>query len=121
MFISFRFEAKQNKKTFFSFRLGAKRKNQKQNEAKQQILGSKTKRKYGVFVSLWVESEKFEAKRSKMKRKKNYFFSHERAKRMRNGSRFASFRFEAKKCLKRNRRTLLPGLGFFCTCSELMI
>jgi hypothetical protein len=35
-----------------------------------------------------VGSEKFEAKKS--------FFSRERAKRMRNGSRFASFRFEAK-------------------------
>jgi hypothetical protein len=54
-----------------------------------------------------VGSEKFEAKRSEMKSKKNLFFSRERAKRMRNGSRFASFRFEAKNFLKRNRRTLL--------------
>jgi hypothetical protein len=38
-----------------------------------------------------VGSEKIEAKRSE-----NNFFSRERAKRMRNGSRFASFRFEAK-------------------------
>jgi hypothetical protein len=45
--------------------------------------------------------------RSEMKRKNNNFFSRERAKRMRNGSRFASFRFEAKKFLKRNRRTLV--------------
>jgi hypothetical protein len=54
-----------------------------------------------------VGSEKFEAKRSEMKRKNNNFFSRERAKRMRNGSRFASFRFEAKKFLKRNQRTLV--------------
>jgi hypothetical protein len=34
-------------------------------------------------------------------------FSLEHAKTKRNGSRFASFRFEAKKNFKRNRRTLL--------------
>jgi hypothetical protein len=49
--------------------------------------------------------------RSEMKRKNNKFFSRERAKRMRNGSRFASFRFEAKNFLKRNRRTLDPADG----------
>ncbi len=91
------------------------------------MLRSETKRKNVNFVSLrsetkyfWkrnktkirciyfalVGSEKFEAKRSEMKRKKINFFSRERAKRMRNGSRFASFRFEAKQFLKRNRRTL---------------
>jgi hypothetical protein len=59
-----------------------------------------------VYLFRLVGSEKFVAKRSEMKRKKNNFFSRERAKRMRNGSRFASFRFEAKKFLKRNRRTL---------------
>jgi hypothetical protein len=41
--------------------------------------------------------------------KKNYFISRERAKHMRNGSRFASFRFEAKKFLKQNRRTLVQS------------
>jgi hypothetical protein len=41
-----------------------------------------------------VGSEKFEAKRSKMKQK--FFFSRERAKRMQTGSRFASFRFKEK-------------------------
>jgi hypothetical protein len=56
-----------------------------------------------------VESKKFEAKRSEMKGKKKKI-SHERAKSSRNGSRFASFRFEAKKFLKRNRRTLVVGL-----------
>jgi hypothetical protein len=47
--------------------------------------------------------------RSEKKRKeaKKSFFSRERAKRMRNGSRFALFRFEAKNILKRNRRTLI--------------
>ena len=47
-----------------------------------------------------------------MKRKeaKIFFcFSRERAKRMRNGSRFASFRFEAKIFFWRNRRTLLSS------------
>jgi hypothetical protein len=39
-----------------------------------------------------IGSEKFEAERSET----NFSFSGERAKRMRNGSRFASFRFEAK-------------------------
>jgi hypothetical protein len=42
-----------------------------------------------------VGSEKFYAKRREKKQKK-YFFSLERAKRMRNRSLFASFRFEAK-------------------------
>jgi hypothetical protein len=44
-----------------------------------------------------------------MKRKeaeKKILFSRERAKRMQNGSRFASFRFEAKNFFLRNRRTL---------------
>ncbi len=59
-----------------------------------------------IYFAL-VGSEKFEAQRSEMKQKNNNFFSRERAKRMRNGSRFTSFRFEAKKILKRNRRTLL--------------
>jgi hypothetical protein len=49
-----------------------------------------------------VGSEKFVAKRSE---KKINFFSRERAKRI-------SFRFEAKKLLKRNRRTLVDGIYF---------
>jgi hypothetical protein len=48
-------------------------------------------------------SEKFEAKRSE---KVGFSFSLEHAKTKRNGSYFASFRFEAKKIFKRNRRTL---------------
>ncbi len=91
MFKSFRFEAKQSEKTYISFRLEAKWKNHKRNEAKQKILGSETKQKYGVFVSLWLEA-------------KFFFFFHVS---VRNGSRFASFRFEAKKFMKRNRHTLL--------------
>ncbi len=73
----------------------------------------RNKAKIQCIYSALVESEKFEAKRSEMKRKKKYFFSRVRAKRVRNGSRFASFRFEAKKFLKRNRRTLvhaMPGV-----------
>jgi hypothetical protein len=37
--------------------LKAKRKNQKQNEAKRKHFGSETKRKYGVFISLWLEAK----------------------------------------------------------------
>ncbi len=86
--------------------LKAKRKNQKRNEAKRKLFGSEKAKIRCIYFAL-VGSEKFEAKRSEMKRKNKKFFSRERAKRMRNGSRFASFRFEAKKILKRNRRTLL--------------
>ncbi len=39
------------------------------------------------------------------------FFSRERAKRMRNRSRFASFRFEAGKILKRNQRILITSMN----------
>jgi hypothetical protein len=59
-----------------------------------------------------VGSEKFEAKRNEMKRKFFDFLSSEPAKRMRNGSLFASFRFEAKKILKRNRRTVIRNKEF---------
>jgi hypothetical protein len=77
---------------------------------KRKNIGSETKRKYALLISLWSEaknSKRNEAKRSE----KNFFFSRERAKRMRNGSRFASFRFEAKNFFLRNRRTLLRGKG----------
>jgi hypothetical protein len=62
MFKSFRFVAKQSEKTFISFHLEAKQKNKKRNEAKQKIFGSETKRKYCVFILLWLE-----AKNSKQK------------------------------------------------------
>ncbi len=52
MFKSFHFDAKQSEKTFISFRLEAKRKNHKRNEAKRKIFGSETKQKNGVFISL---------------------------------------------------------------------
>jgi hypothetical protein len=93
------FASKRNKakKRFF-----VSLKNRKRNEAKRKIVGSKTKRKYGVLISLLVE-----AKNSKRKEAKKLIFSRERAKRMRNGSRFASFRFETKTFLKRNRHTLI--------------
>jgi hypothetical protein len=74
----------------------------KRSEAKRKFFGSETKRKYALLISL-----RSEAKNSKQKEaKKNIYFSRERAKRMRNGSRFTSFRFEAKKVFLRNRRTL---------------
>jgi hypothetical protein len=100
MFRSFRFEAKQSEKAFISFFLEAKQKNLKRNDAKRKIFGSETKQKYSVFISLWLEVKN--SKRNEAKKKKNVHVS------VRNRSRFASFRFEAKKFLKRNRRTLLP-------------
>jgi hypothetical protein len=65
MFISFCFEAKRSKKTFISFRLEAKPKNQKRNEAKRKIFGSETKRKYGVFISLWLKAKNLKRKEAK--------------------------------------------------------
>jgi hypothetical protein len=86
---------KQSKKTFISFRIEAKRKDWKRDEAKRKKFGSETKRKYALLISLWSEAKN--SKRNKAKKsEKTFFFSRERAKRMRNGSRFASFRFEAK-------------------------
>jgi hypothetical protein len=51
---------------------------------------------------------RLEAKRSE---KIGPLFSLEHAKTMQNGSRFASFRFEAKKVFLRNRRTLGSTYG----------
>ncbi len=86
MFSSFRFEAKQSEKTFISFRLEAKRKNRKRNEAKRKKFWTRNKAKIRFIDFALVGSEKFEAKRSEMKQKKNLFFSRERAK-------WISFRF----------------------------
>jgi hypothetical protein len=55
MFKSFCFEAKQSEKTLISFRL----------EAKRNIFGSETKRKYGVFISLWSEAKNSKRKEAK--------------------------------------------------------
>jgi hypothetical protein len=74
---------------------------QNEKEAKRKIFGSETKRKYALLISLWSE-----AKNSKQKEE---IFLRERAKRMRNGSRFTPFRFEAKKFFSRNRRTLVAS------------
>jgi hypothetical protein len=49
---------------------------------------------------------------SEKKRKNGLLFSLERAKTKRNGSRFASFRFQAKKNFMRNRRTLSYTIFF---------
>jgi hypothetical protein len=57
-----------------------------------------------LFRFGWKRKIRSEKKRNEAKKKK---ISRECAKRMRNGSRFASFRFEAKKFLKRNWRTLV--------------
>ncbi len=80
----FRFTSKRNKAKKHLFRFALKR--------KRKLFGSETKRKYALLISL-----RSEAKNSKRKEaKKNIYFSRERVKRMRNGSRFASFRFEGK-------------------------
>jgi hypothetical protein len=63
-----------------------------------------------VYLFRFGWKRKIQSKKKRNEAKKNYFFSRERAKRMRNGSRFATFRFEAKIFLKRNRRTLSPSL-----------
>ncbi len=59
-----------------------------------------------VYLFCFGWKLKIQSKKTWNEAKKN-FFSREHAKRMRNGSRFASFRFEAKTFLKRNWRTLL--------------
>jgi hypothetical protein len=66
MFISFRFEAKQSKKTKISFHFNAKRKNQKRN--KKCLEANKAKIRSINFAL--VGSEKFEAKRSE--KRKNF-------------------------------------------------
>jgi hypothetical protein len=48
-----------------------------------------------------------EATNLKRKKRKHLIFSHEHAKRTRNGSDFASFHFEVKKIFLRNRCTQL--------------
>jgi hypothetical protein len=65
MIISFRFEAKQSEKTLISFGLEVKQKNQKRNETKRKIFGSETKRKYGVFISLWLKAKNLKRKKAK--------------------------------------------------------
>jgi hypothetical protein len=57
----------------------------------------------GRSMKILSRIEAGEAKRSE---KIGFSFSLEHAKTKRNGSFFASFRFEAKKIFKRNRRTL---------------
>jgi hypothetical protein len=105
-FILFCFEVKQSEKMFILFCFEAKQKNRKQNEAKQKIFGSETKRKYAVLISLQSEAKRTE----KIK------LSRERAKRMQNESRFASFRFETIHFFCRNRRSL-PRTSQSSTCS----
>ncbi len=97
----FCFEAKQSEKTFISFRFEAKRQNRKRNVAKQNIFSKRNRAKIRCIDFALVRCEKFDAKRSEI-----CLFSRERAKRIRNGSRFASFCFEAKKFCFQNRRTL---------------
>jgi hypothetical protein len=65
MFSSFCFEAKQSEKTFISFRLEAKRKNRKRNEAKRKNFGCETRRKYGLLISLWLEAKNSKRKEAK--------------------------------------------------------
>jgi hypothetical protein len=95
--VFFRFDTK---KVFFRLFSHLKRneiemkRKQNEKEAKRsetKIFWKRSKAKIRSFNFALVGSDKFEAKRSEKNK-----FSRERAKCMRNGSRFASFRFEAK-------------------------
>jgi hypothetical protein len=71
-------------------------KNLKRNEAKKSV----------VFFSLRSITKNLKRNEAKTSEKIGPLFSLEHAKTKRNESRFASFRIEAKKKFKRNRRTL---------------
>jgi hypothetical protein len=58
--------------TFISFRIEAKRKDRKRNEAKQKNFGNKTKRKYALLISLWSEAKN--SQRNEAKRSEIFFF-----------------------------------------------
>jgi hypothetical protein len=65
------------------------------------------------FFSLRSETKNLKRNEAKTSEKNGLLFSLEHAKTKRNESRFASFRFEAKKIFKRNRRTLCAGLALY--------
>jgi hypothetical protein len=72
-----------------------KRKVEKRNEANK------------LFFSFRFEAKNLKRNEAKTSEKIGSLISLEQAKTKRNESRFASFRFEAKKIFKRNRRTLI--------------
>ena len=76
----------------------------RRNGCEKKKQSSETKRK---TFSFRFEAKNFEAKRSETCEKICLTKHAKHAKTKRNGSRFASFRFEAKTNLKRNWRTLL--------------
>jgi hypothetical protein len=87
---------KRSKKTFIWFRFEAKRKDRKRNEKFLEAKQSKnTLYQFRLGRKRKIRSEK--------KRKKIFIFHVS----VRNGSRFASFRFEANKFFLQNRRTLV--------------
>ncbi len=103
----FCFALKRNKakKHFFCFALKRDEKigsETKRSEAKRKIFGSETKRKYALLISLRSEAKNLKRKEAKISEKKIFIFHVS----VRNGSRFAWFRFEAKTFFLRNRRTL---------------
>jgi hypothetical protein len=75
---------------------------------KINIVEAKRSEKVVYFFSLRSETKNLKRNEPKTSEKIGPIFSLEHAKTKRNGSDFASFRFEAKKFLKRNRRTLDP-------------
>jgi hypothetical protein len=100
LFRSLRSETKWKNVYFVSLRSETKKLEAKWSETKKFWKRNKAKMRCIDFAL--VKIEKFVSKNSEMKRKKIFVFRMS----VRNGSRFASFRFEAKNCLKRNRRTL---------------
>jgi hypothetical protein len=106
----FRSVSERSKQNVTSFHLKTGRRNWKQNEAKDKIIGSESKRKKRRFRYPLKRNKEVEAKRkcneSETHLKKLFYFhwvgsekleaSERTYKSMRNGSRFASFLFEAK-------------------------
>jgi hypothetical protein len=91
----------------FSHCFEAKRKIESENEAKRNKEETKRSEKSFFFFSLRSETKNLKRNEAKTSEKLSPLFSLEHAKTKRNESRFASFRFEAKKKFKQNRRTLV--------------
>jgi hypothetical protein len=86
--------------------------NLKQKDAKRNLEEAKRSEKICFFFSLRSETKNLKRNEAKTSEKIGPLFSLEHAKTKRNESRFASFRFQAKKNFKRNRRTLYTNDSF---------
>jgi flagellar biosynthesis GTPase FlhF len=107
-------EAKQSKKKNTEVKNEAKRKIRQQNKAKKKSTEANRK--------IWKQNDAkrkiWEAKRSE-KIAANFSLKH--AKLKRNEPFFASLRFEEKKILKRNRRTLMVYKAGLCSIPTVLI